>query len=159
VIKDPIKYFKNQNPLPFLKKYWQTNKMEKIRKFKFFNYIMTDKFNYKHSSKFIFEILHLPDDLEGLLNLVPSRVQQSKMLAEEIRILRMLRSKNKKFLVTVFNKNKDKLYDLALNYMPKNIFDDPFLVMKMVKIDPNIIDLIGKKLKKNKKFMKQVWKD
>ena len=55
--------------------------------------------------------------------------------------------------------DKDKLYDLALNYMPKNIFDDPFLVMKMVKIDPNIIDLIGKKLKKNKKFMNQVWKD
>lgn len=159
VIKDPIKYFKNQNPLPLLKKYWKTNETEKIKRFKFLNYIMSDKFNYRNSSKFIFEILHLPDDFEGLLNLIPKKNQQSKLLAEEIRILKMLRTTNKEFLVTIFNKNKDKLYALALNYMPKKIFDDPFLVMKMIKIDPNIIGLIGKKLRKNKKFMKKVWKD
>ena len=159
VIKDPIKYFKNQNPLPLLKKYWKTNETEKIKRFKFLNYIMSDKFNYRNSSKFIFEILHLPDDFEGLLNLIPKKNQQSKMLAEEIRILKMLRTTNKEFLVTIFNKNKDKLYALALNYMPKKIFDDPFLVMKMIKIDPNIIGLIGEKLRKNKKFMKKVWKD
>ena len=41
--------------------------------------------------------------------------------------------------------------------MPKKIFDDPFLVMEMTKIDTNIIDLIGDKLKKNKKFMKKIW--
>ena len=120
---------------------------------------MSDKFNYRNSSKFIFEILHLPDDFEGLLNLIPKKNQQSKMLAEEIRILKMLRTTNKEFLVTIFNKNKDKLYALALNYMPKKIFDDPFLVMKMIKIDPNIIGLIGEKLRKNKKFMNKVWKD
>ena len=42
--------------------------------------------------------------------------------------------------------------------MPKRIFDDPHLVMEMIKIDTNIIDLIGKKLKRNTKFMKKVWK-
>jgi len=29
--------------------------------------------------------------------------------------------------------------------------------MKKQKIDTNIIDLIGDKLKKNKKFMKKIW--
>ena len=158
VTKEPEKYFKNQNPSFFLKRHWKNNPLQKVKKFKFFTYIMSEKFSYRHNPKFILEILHLPDDLEGLLSLVPKKIQESKILAEEIRILKMLRVKDKKFLVKVFNTNKDKLYDLALNYMPKKIFDDPFLVMRMIKIDTNIIDLIGKKLKKNKKFMKEVWK-
>ena len=42
--------------------------------------------------------------------------------------------------------------------MQKRIFDDPKLVMEMIKIDTDIISLIGNKLKRNKKFMKKVWK-
>jgi hypothetical protein len=65
--------------------------------------------------------------------------------------------KDKKFLIKIFNTNKGKLYDLATFYMPKYIFNDPSLVFEMCKIDTNIINLIGDKLKKNKKFMKKVW--
>ena len=74
---------------------------------------MSDKFNFKNDPKFIIEIIHAKDDLEGLLSYVPLKTQQNKDLAEEIRILRMLRSKDKNFLIKVFKTNKDKLYDLA----------------------------------------------
>jgi hypothetical protein len=119
---------------------------------------MSEKFDYRNDPKFILEILHSTDDLDGLLSFIPKKIQESKKLAEEIRILKMLRSKDKKFLVKIFNTNKDKLYSLAKNYMPKRIFDDPKLVMEMIKIDTDIISLIGNKLKRNKKFMKKVWK-
>ena len=69
----------------------------------------------------------------------------------------MLRTKDKKFLIKIFNTNKQKLHDLAVFYMPKYIFNDPTLVFEMCKIDTNIINLIGDKLKKNKKFMKKIW--
>ena len=118
---------------------------------------MGDKFNFKNDPKFIIEIIHSKEDLEGLLSFVPLKTQQDKGLAEEIRILKMLRTKDKKFLIKIFNTNKDKLYDLATSYMPKYIFNDPILVAEMTKIDSNIISLIGDKLKKNKKFMKKIW--
>ena len=69
----------------------------------------------------------------------------------------MLRSKDKNFLIKVFKTNKDKLYDLATSYMPKSIFNDKKLVLELVKLDTDIISLIGEKLKKDKKFMKKVW--
>ena len=118
---------------------------------------MSDKFNFKNDPKFIIEIIHSKEDLEGLLSFVPLKTQQDKDLAEEIRILKMLRTKDKKFLIKIFTTNKDKLYDLATSYMPKYIFNDPILVAEMTKIDTNIISLIGDKLKKNKKFMKKIW--
>jgi hypothetical protein len=118
---------------------------------------MSDKFNLKNDPKFIIEIIHSKEDLEGLLSFVPLKTQQDKDLAEEIRILKMLRTKDKKFLIKIFTTNKDKLYDLATSYMPKYIFNDPILVAEMTKIDTNIISLIGDKLKKNKKFMKKIW--
>ena len=69
----------------------------------------------------------------------------------------MFRSKDKNFLIKVFKTNKDKLYDLAANYMPKSIFNDKKLVLELVKLDTDIISLIGEKLKKDKKFMKKIW--
>ena len=48
-------------------------------------------------------------------------------------------------------------YDLATNYMPKSIFNDKKLVLELVKLDTDIISLIGEKLKKDKKFMKKIW--
>ena len=104
---------------------------------------MSDKFKYKNDPKFIIEIIHSKEDLEGLLSFVPQKTQENKNLAEEIRILRMLRTKDKNFLIKVFNTNKDKLYDLAVSYMPKSILNDPKLVMEMIKIDTNVISLIG----------------
>ena len=88
---------------------------------------------------------------------MPLKTLQDKNLSEEIRILRMLRSKDKNFLIKVFKTNKDKLYDLATNYMPKSIFNDKKLVLELVKLDTDIISLIGEKLKKDKKFMKKIW--
>ena len=85
------------------------------------------------------------------------KTQEHKLIAEEIRILKMLRTKDKKFLIKIFNTNKQKLHDLAVFYMPKYIFNDSSLVFEMCKIDTNIINLIGDKLKKNKKFMKKIW--
>ena len=46
----------------------------------------------------------------------------------------MLRTKDKKFLIKIFNSNKDKLYDLATFHMPKYIFNDPILVSEMTKL-------------------------
>ena len=118
---------------------------------------MSEKFNYRNDPKFIYDIIHSKDDLEGLLSFVSIKTQEHKLIAEEIRILKMLRTKDKKFLIKIFNTNKGKLYDLATFYMPKYIFNDPILVAEMTKIDSNIISLIGEKLKKNKKFMKKIW--
>ena len=155
--KYPEKYFKKQNPIWLIQEHFRENPNQKFKKFNFYKYIMSDKFNFKNDPKFIIEIIHSKEDLEGLLSFVPLKTQQDKDLAEEIRILKMLRTKDKKFLIKIFNTNKDKLYDLATSYMPKYIFNDPILVAEMTKIDTNIISLIGDKLKKNKKFMKKIW--
>ena len=157
VKKYPEKYFKDENPINIINDHFKEFPNQKFKQFKFFKHIMSDKFKYKNDPKFIIEIIHSKEDLEGLLNFVPIKTQQNKNLAEEIRILRMLRTKNKSFLIKVFKTNKDKVYDLAAIYMPKNILNDPKLVMEMVKIDTNVISLIGDQLKKNKKFMKKVY--
>ena len=74
---------------------------------------------------------------------MPLKIQESKELKEEIRILRMFRSNNKKFIIEVFNKNKDKLENLAKNYMPTTIFDDQKLMFELIKLDPNFSADIG----------------
>ena len=153
----PEKYFKNKNPFNIINLHLKEYPNQKFKKFKFFKYIMSEQFNYRNDPKFIYDIIHSKDDLDGLLSFVPIKTQEHKLIAEEIRILKMLRTKDKKFLIKIFNTNKDKLYDLATSYMPKYIFNDPILVAEMTKIDTNIISLIGDKLKKNKKFMKKIW--
>ena len=155
--KYPERFFKKQDPIWIIKEHFRENPNQKFKNFNFYKYIMSDKFNFKNDPKFIIEIIHAKDDLEGLLSYVPLKTQQNKDLAEEIRILRMLRSKDKNFLIKVFKTNKDKLYDLATSYMPKSIFNDKKLVLELVKLDTDIISLIGEKLKKDKKFMKKVW--
>jgi len=129
---------------------------EKVKDNKFFKFVMSDKFNYRNNIKFIEEIIYSYDDLEGFLKYVPLKIQESKELKEEIRILRMFRSNNKKFIIEVFNKNKDKLETLAKNYMPTTIFNDPKLMFELIKLDPNFSADIGKKLKRNKEFMLKV---
>ena len=153
----PEKYYKNENPTNIINQHLKEYPNQKFKKFNFFKYIMSEQFNYRNDPKFIYDIIHSKDDLEGLLSFVPIKTQEHKLIAEEIRILKMLRTKDKKFLIKIFNSNKDKLYDLATFYMPKYIFNDPILVSEMTKIDSNIISLIGEKLKKNKKFMKKIW--
>ena len=155
--KYPEKYFKNKNPFNIINLHLKEYPNQKFKKFKFFKYIMSEQFNYRNDPEFIYDIIHSKDDLEGMLSFVPIKTQEHKLIAEEIRILKMLRTKDKKFLIKIFNTNKDKLYDLATSYMPKYIFNDPILVAEMTKIDTNIISLIGDKLKKNKKFMKKIW--
>lgn len=153
----PEKYYKNENPTNIINQHLKEYPNQKFKKFNFFKYIMSEKFNYRNDPKFIYDIIHSKDDLEGLLSFVSIKTQEHKLIAEEIRILKMLRTKDKKFLIKIFNTNKGKLYDLATFYMPKYIFNDPILVAEMTKIDSNIISLIGEKLKKNKKFMKKIW--
>tara|TARA_B100000579_G_C22786902_1_gene832392 strand:+ start:152 stop:1483 length:1332 start_codon:yes stop_codon:yes gene_type:complete len=156
--RNPSKYFSSQNASNLINKHFKEYPNQKFKNFNFFKFIMSDKFRYKYDLKFINEIIHKKDDVEGLLSFIPIKTQNNKELAEEIRILRMLRSKNKNFIIKVIKTNKDKIYDLAVSYMPSSIFDDPKLMMEMIKIDTNVISLIGNKLKKNKKFMKDVWK-
>jgi len=153
----PSKYYKNENEIYIINQHLKEYPNQKFKKFNFFKYIMSEQFNYRNNPKFIYDIIHSKDDLEGLLSFVPIKTQEHKLIAEEIRILKMLRTKDKKFLIKIFNTNKQKLHDLAVFYMPKYIFNDPTLVFEMCKIDTNIISLIGDKLKKNKKFMKKVW--
>lgn len=155
--KYPERFFKKQDPIWIIKEHFRKNPNQKFKNFNFYKYIMSEKFNFKNDPKFIIDIIYAKDDLEGLLSYVPLKTQQDKDLAEEIRILRMLRSKDKNFLIKVFKANKDKLYDLATNYMPKSIFNDKKLVLQLVKLDTDIISLISEKLKKDKKFMKKVW--
>ena len=42
--------------------------------------------------------------------------------------------------------------------MPSTIFDDPYLMNELIKLDINSTAVIGDKLKKNKKFMLKVKK-
>ena len=136
--------------------YHATKRKAKIETNKFFKFVMSEKLNYRNNIKFIEEIIYSYDDLEGFLKHVPLKTQESKELKEEIRILRMFRSNNKKFIIEVFNKNEDKLETLAKNYMPTTIFDDPKLMFELIKLDPNFSADIGEKLKKNKEFMSKV---
>ena len=119
---------------------------------------MSDKLNYRSNIKFIEKIIYSYDDLEGFLKYVPKNIQESKSLKEEIRILRLFRVKNKKFIIKVFRKNVDKLPDLIKSYMPSTIFDDPYLMNELIKLDINSTAHIGDKLKKDKKFMLKVKK-
>ena len=137
---------------------YKPKKREKVKDNKFFKFVMSEKLNYRNNIKFIEEIIYSYDDLEGFLKYVPLKIQESKELKEEIRILRMFRSNNKKFIIEVFNKNEDKLETLAKNYMPNTIFDDPKLMFELIKLDSNFSADIGKKLKKNKVFMSKVKK-
>tara|TARA_B100000579_G_scaffold374876_1_gene339345 strand:- start:129 stop:1052 length:924 start_codon:yes stop_codon:yes gene_type:complete len=129
---------------------------EKIENNKFFKFVMSEKLNFRNNKKFIEKIIYAYDDLEGFLKYVPSSIKDSKDLKEEIRILRMFRSNNKKFIIEVFKKNEDKLESLAKNYMPTTIFDDPKLMFELIKLDPNFMADIGKKLKNKKDFMSKV---
>tara|TARA_B100001093_G_C26729463_1_gene971542 strand:- start:46 stop:1308 length:1263 start_codon:yes stop_codon:yes gene_type:complete len=131
---------------------------EKISSNKFFNFVMSNKLNYQSNIKFIEKIIYSYDDLEDFLKYIPKNIQESKSLKEEIRILRLFRVKNKKFIVKVFKTNKDKLPDLIKSYMPSTIFEDPYLMIELIKLDINSIADISKKLKKNKKFMSKVKK-
>ena len=42
--------------------------------------------------------------------------------------------------------------------MPTTILNDPYLMMKLIKIDTGLMARIGDALKKNKSFMKKVMK-
>ena len=130
----------------------------KIKDNKFFKFVMSDRFNYRNNKKFIEDIIYSYDDLDGFLEHVPKKTQESKSLKEEIRILRLFRGNNKNFIIKVFRTNKDKLQGLAENYMPSTIFDDPYLMIELIKMSTNFSADIGNKLKNNKKFMKKVKK-
>tara|TARA_Y100001935_G_C17254536_1_gene482905 strand:- start:29 stop:1345 length:1317 start_codon:yes stop_codon:yes gene_type:complete len=153
----PEIFYKNDDPIDIINQHFKIYPSQKFKNFRFFKFLMSEKFKYKYDPKFIIQIIHSKEDLEGLLSFLPLKTLQDKNLSEEIRILRMLRSKDKNFLIKVFKTNKDKLYDLATNYMPKSIFNDKKLVLELVKLDTDIISLIGEKLKKDKKFMKKIW--
>ena len=131
---------------------------EKIKNNNLFKFVMSGRFNYKNSIKFIEDIIYSYDDLEGFLEYVPKKIQESKSLKEEIRILRLFRGNNKNFIIKVFRTNKDKLEDLAKNYMPSAIFEDAYLMNELIKLDINFTADIGKKLKRNKNFMSKVKK-
>ena len=130
----------------------------KIKDNKFFKFVMSDRFNYRNNKKFIENIIYSYDDLEGFLEYIPKKTQESKSLKEEIRILKMFTTDNKKYLIKIFNTNKDKLDALTENYMPTTILNDPYLMMKLIKIDTGLMARIGDALRKNKSFMKKVMK-
>ena len=130
----------------------------KIKDNNFFKFVMSDIFNYRDNKKFIEDIIYSYDDLEGFLEHIPKKTQESKLLKDEIRILRLFRGNNKNFIIKVFHKNKDKLEGLVENYMPSTIFDDSYLMIELIKLSGSFSADIGNKLKNNKKFMKKVKK-
>jgi hypothetical protein len=141
-----------------LKEYWQENPLKKIKDCKFYQFIMKPEFKWCSNKNFINEILYSCNDINGLLQYISVEIQESKKFKEEIRILKMFRTNNKKFLVKIFKTNKEKLDALAENYMPTTILNDPYLMMKLIKIDSGLMSHIGNTLKKNKSFMKKVMK-
>ena len=163
-ISNPEKYFtkhfKNWKQVSMILggggRYGRSKIEKKVKDDSFFNFVMSNRFNYRNRIKFIEDIIYSYNDLEGLLNYVPKKIQESKSLKEEIRILRLFRGNNKKFIIKVFQTNKDKLEDLVKYYMPSTIFDDPYLMNELIKLDLNFTADIGEKLKKNKKFMSKV---
>ena len=150
-ISNPEKYFKK-----YFKSWKQVSSVLGLPNNNFFKFVMSDRFNYRNSVKFIKDKIYSYDDLEGFLEYVPKKIQESKSLKEEIRILRLFRGNDKKFIIKVFRTNKDKLEDLAKNYMPSTIFDDAYLMNELIKLDINFTADIGKKLQRNKKFMSKV---
>ena len=155
-----LKHFKNWKQVSWIlggsHGYRRSKIRGKVKDDSFFNFVMSNRFNYRNSIKFIEDIIYSYDDLEGLLDYVQKKIQESKSLKEEIRILRLFRGNNKKFIIKVFHTNKDKLEDLVKNYMPSTIFNDPVLMNELIKLDINFTADIGEKLKKNKKFMFKV---
>ncbi len=161
VLSNPEKYFKKyfkswKQVYPYLAV--RSDKMRKVKDNKFFKFVMSDRFNYRNNKKFIEKIIYSYDDLEGFLEYIPKNIQESKTFKEDIRILRLFRGKNKNFIIKVFRTNKDKLEDLAKNYMPSTIFDDSYFMNELIKLDINFTADIGKKLKRNKNFMSKVKK-
>ena len=154
------KYFKNWKQVSSILggsgRHGRSKIQKKVKDNTFFKFVMSNRFNYRNSIKFIEDIIYSYNDLEGLLNYVPKKIQESKSLKEEIRILRLFRGNNKKFIIKVFQTNKDKLEDLVKYYMPSTIFDDSYLMNELIKLDINFTADIGEKLKKNKKFMTKV---
>ena len=141
-----------------LKNFWKENPTAKIKNHKFFKYIINPKFNWNTDKKFLESIIYSCDDIDGLLEYLPLKIQQSKEFVDEIKTLKMFRTKNKQFIVKIFKSNKDKLESLMEHYMPKTVLNDEYLMFQLLKLNKNLTLHIGDKLKKNSSFMRKIEK-
>ena len=152
-LKDDMGFIANT-----LKSFWQENPTAKIKNHKFFKYIINPKFNWNTDKKFLESIIYSCDDIDGLLEHLPLKIQQSKEFVDEIKTLKMFRTKNKQFIVKIFKSNKDKLESLMEHYMPKTVLNDEYLMFQLLKLNKNLTLHIGDKLKKNSSFMRKIEK-
>lgn len=142
-----------------LKKFWDENPSAKIKNHKFFKYILNPKFKWNTNKKFLESIIYSCDDINGLLEYIPLKIQQSKEFVNEIKTLKMFRTKNKKFIVKIFKSNEDKLESLMEHYMPKTVLNDKYLMTQLLKLNKNLMMHIGDKLKNNNSFKKKIDKN
>ena len=135
---------------------WDKNPKTPLMKNKLFHYLMTEKKGFSDNKDFINQIMYHCNDIEKFKGYLDNRILNDKSIMDELNILGLFRSRTKNFVKKVLSKNKDKLNDLAGNYIPKHLLNDPDIMMSIIKLDLDCMMHIGDKLKKNDSFMRKV---
>ena len=162
--QNPEKYFDNLpstfKELNFLAKQisnkWDENPTIPLERHRLFHFLMTTKTGFRNNKEFINQIMYHCNDIEKFRSYLDTSILKDKSIMDELRILGLFRNQTKSFIKKVLNKNKDKLNDLAGNYLPKYLLNDPDIMMAIIKLNLDCMAHIGDKLKKNKSFMKKV---
>ena len=162
---NPEKYFpklnnKFKNNMDFivetLKEFWEANPSTNIKNHKFYKYIMSPKLKWNNNKKFINAILYSCDDIFGLIDYFGTNIKNDAEFNNEIKTLKMFRTKNKKFIIKIFKTNEDKLESLMEHYMPKSILNDEYLMTEVLKLNKNLLLHVGEKLKNKSSFKKKI---
>ena len=141
-----------------LKEFWEANPSTNIKNHKFYKYIMNPKLKWNNNKKFINAILYSCDDIFGLIDYFATNIKNDAEFNNEIKTLKMFRTKNKKFIIKIFKTNKDKLESLMEHYMPKSVLNDEYLMTEILKLNKNLLLHVGEKLKNKSSFKKRIKK-
>lgn len=141
-----------------LKEFWEANPSTNIKNHKFYKYIMKPKLKWNNNKKFINAILYSCDDIFGLIDYFATNIKNDAEFNNEIKTLKMFRTKNKKFIIKIFKTNKDKLESLMEHYMPKSVLNDEYLMTEILKLNKNLLLHVGEKLKNKSSFKKRIKK-
>ena len=110
------------------------------------------------NKKFINAILYSCDDIFGLIDYFATNIKNDAEFNNEIKTLKMFRTKNNKFIIKIFKTNKDKLESLMEHYMPKSVLNDEYLMTEILKLNKNLLLHVGEKLKNKSSFKKRIKK-
>ena len=164
--QDPQKYFDDIPPsfknfdllAKVISNDWDQKPKTPLVKHKLFHYLMTKKKGFSDNKDFINQIMYHCNDIEKFKGYLDNRILNEKSIMDELDVLGLFRNRTKNFVKKVLSKNKDKLNDLAGNYIPKHLLNDPDIMMEILKLDLDCMIHIGDKLRINERFMNKVKK-